>query len=227
MLWGTIMEGGLPMTSPVHKKVIREDSIGSLDVSSLSSESNESFPATTRRSSQVSDIFHYLDEETQDGLYYQEVEEDESTFESVTLLAQKLEKEVNALFQNNSKVGSNPPTILVNLSETTNRVAHHLLELSDNEPYGVKGARIFVKFTSLNGEERIIGSFTLDPNTVSTFEITLSLEQGQQFSTSLRSWFGQITNGTKSIQISPHYSLRKKDLYTCNNQESVIFSSAA
>ena len=60
---------------------------------------------------------------------------------------------------------------------------------------------------------------------MSTFEITVVLQQGQQFGTALRSWFGQITNGTKSLQIGPHYSLRKKDLYTTSANESVTFHS--
>ena len=42
------------------------------------------------------DIFPYLDEDAQDAVYYQE--EDESTFVSVPLLAQKLEKEVNKFY---------------------------------------------------------------------------------------------------------------------------------
>jgi hypothetical protein len=219
MLWGSVKEGGLP--SHPLRKIIREDSMGSLDVSSFSSESNDSsyHGSPPRQYSQTSDIFKYLDEETQDAVYYQE--EDESTFESVSLLAQKLEKEINDLFQRNS------PTILVGLNSTTKQVASHLLELSDNEPYGVKGARVLLKFRTLNGEEQTMGSFLLDPHTMSTFEITVVLQQGQQFGTVLRSWFGQITNGTKSLQIGPHYSLRKKDLYTTSAKESVTFHSTS
>jgi len=220
MLWGSVKEGGLP-NHPL-RKIIREDSMGSLDVSSCSSESNDSsfhHVSTHRQYSQSSDIFQYLDEETQDAIYYQE--EEESMFESVSLLSQKLEKEINVLFQRNS------PTILVGLNSTTKQVASHLLELSDNEPYGVKGARVLLKFRTLNGEEQTMGSFLLDPHTMSTFEITVVLQQGQQFGTVLRSWFGQITNGTKSLQIGPHYSLRKKDLYTTSAKESVTFHSTS
>ena len=108
------------------------------------------------------DIFHYLDEETQDAVFYQE--EDESTFENESLLAQKLEAEIQYLFQ-----GKNGTTSLVNLVETTSRVAKNLLELSDNEPYGVRGARIILKFRNLSGEDQLIGSFNVDPNTVSLY----------------------------------------------------------
>merc|ERR1711890_123918 len=88
MLWGSVKEGGLP-NNPL-RKIIREDSMGSLDVSSFSSESNDSsfHVPPPRQYSHSSDIFQYLDEETQDAVFYQD--EDESTFESVSLLAQKL-----------------------------------------------------------------------------------------------------------------------------------------
>ena len=63
---------------------------------------------------------------------------------------------------------------------------------------------------------------------MSTFEITVVLQQGQQFGTALRSWFGLITNGTKSVQVGPHYSLRKKDLYTTSaRSETVTFHSSS
>jgi len=220
MLFGSIQEGGRVTSGPALK---REDSLGYLDSSSSSSESNDSF-INYRRGSQISDIFPYLDEDAQDAVYYQE--EDESTFVSVPLLAQKLEKEVNNLFNNpqDKQVGatSSPSTILVGLMETMNKVASQLLQLSETEPYGVKGARVILKFRSSNGKEQNIGSFTLDQCTVSTFQITLVLEQTQQFSTSLRSWLGQITNGSKCLHISPHYSIKKVDLYS-SAQKSVTF----
>ena len=121
------------------------------------------------------DIFPYLDEDAQDAVYYQE--EDESTFVSVPLLAQKLEKEVNNLFNNpqDKQVGatSSPSTILVGLMETMNKVASQLLQLSETEPYGVKGARVILKFRSSNGKEQNIGSFTLDQCTVRKCQNTL------------------------------------------------------
>lgn len=221
MLWGSIKDGSqrrVPMTM-LPKHMNREDSMGSLDVSSYSSESNDSFNNTTRRSSQLSDVFPYLDEETQDAVFYQEPEEEyEFILDSAPLLAQKMEKEITHLFHKKNS----GPTELVGLMDTMNKLSCHLLELSDNEPYGIKGARVILKLRNLNGIEEVVGSFMLDPNTVSTFEMTVLLEQGNQFSTSLRSWFGQITNGTKSIQIGTRYSIRKKDLYT-SARECVTF----
>ena len=57
---------------------------------------------------------------------------------------------------------------------------------------------------------------------VSTFEITLTLQQEQQLGTSIRSWFGQMTNGTKTIQVSSHYTITKVDLYR-SARKSVTF----
>ena len=124
------------------------------------------------------DIFPYLDEDAQDAVFYQE--EDESTFVSVPLLAQKLEKEVNNLFNNpqqqfrqdgSGAASSSPSTILVGLMETMNKVASQLLDLSETEPYGVKGARVILKLRSNNGKEQNVGSFTLDQCTVRNHQI--------------------------------------------------------
>ena len=96
----------------------------------------------------------------------------------MSLLAQKLEKEINHLFQRQS------PTVLVGLISTTKQVASHLIELSDNEPYGVKGARVILKFRTSSGEEQTMGSFLLDPNTVSiiyTFLLALQHKKFKQF----------------------------------------------
>jgi len=211
MFWGVVKDGGV--LSGHHLKMSREDSISSMEVSSLSSESNDSFTQQNqRRSSHYSDIVPYLDEETQDALYYQD--EDESTFNNVTLLSSKLEKEISYLFP--------PSTLLIGLLQTMKKVASQLLDISDNEPYGVKGAKVILKLKYSNGSEESVGSFALDPNTVSTFEITLTLQQELQFGTSIRSWLGQITNGTKSIQISPHYTITKVDLYR-SARKSVTF----
>ena len=106
-------------------------------------------------------------------MFYQE--EDESTFVSVPLLAQKLEKEVNNLFNNpqlrQDGATSSPSTILVGLMETMNKVASQLLDLSETEPYGVKGARVILKLRSNNGKEQNVGSFTLDQCTVRNHQI--------------------------------------------------------
>ena len=74
-----------------------------------------------------------------------------------------MEKEIVRLFQCHYHC----PTVLLGLSETTSRVANQLIQMSDNEPYGVKGARVILKFKTSNGEEQSIGSFSLDPDTVS------------------------------------------------------------
>lgn len=109
------------------------------------------------------DIFHYLDEETQDAVFYQE----EESFDSLDVLSRKIETEIKTLYGQKCKASGSPPTILVNLFETSLNVANHLMALSDNEPYGVRGARIILNFRNLNGVEETIGSFMVDPNTVS------------------------------------------------------------
>merc|ERR1711963_1125205 len=114
--------------------------------------------------SQLRDVFRYLDEDAQDAVFYAD-EDENSNFESVSHLTSKLEKEIVRLFQCHYHC----PTVLIGLSETTSRVANQLIQMSDNEPYGVKGARVILKFKTSNGEEQSIGSFSLDPDTISTF----------------------------------------------------------
>ena len=107
------------------------------------------------------DIVPYLDEETQDALYYQDEDEYTDTFNNVPLLSSKLEKEISYLFP--------PSTLLLGLLQTMKKVASQLLDISDNEPYGVKGAKVILKLKYSNGSEESVGSFALDPNTVSHF----------------------------------------------------------
>ena len=108
-------------------------------------------------------IFPYLDEETQDAVFYYQDEQhqQDESIETVPTLTLKMEKEITHLF--NQKFS----TELMGLMETLNKLASHILELSDNETYGVKGARVILKLRTLNGVEQTVGSFVLDPNTVS------------------------------------------------------------
>ena len=57
----------------------------------------------------------------------------------------------------------------MDLSSLTHRVATQLIQMADNEPYGVKGARVILNFKTTNGEEQCIGSFSLDPDTPSSY----------------------------------------------------------
>merc|ERR1712170_328061 len=82
MIWGIVKDGGFLSGSSVM--LPRQDSNSSMDVSSLSSESNDSF--TQRRSSNFSDIIPYLDEETRDAVYYPD--EDESLYQCASTLEQ-------------------------------------------------------------------------------------------------------------------------------------------
>ena len=69
------------------------------------------------------DVFPYLDEETQDAVFYQEPEEEyEFILDSAPLLAQKMEKEITHLFHKKNS----GPTELVGLMDTMNKLSCHL-----------------------------------------------------------------------------------------------------
>jgi hypothetical protein len=56
------------------------------------------------------------------------------------------------------------------------RVALDVLRLAENEPCGLRGCTLFINFET-DSECRRIGTVKCDPNTVSTFELFLTLKQ--------------------------------------------------
>jgi hypothetical protein len=83
-------------------------------------------------------------------------------------LSQKLEKEVTHLF---NKFYGQSNTVLVGLLNAMQKAAGHLLDLSDTEPYGIRGAKIILKIRNLQGKEEKLGSFSVDSDTVSIEKI--------------------------------------------------------
>ncbi|XP_054269535.1 protein charybde-like isoform X2 [Macrosteles quadrilineatus] len=93
------------------------------------------------------------------------------------------------------------------------RVARDVLRMAENEPCGLRGCTLYVNFES-EQECRKIGTVKCDPNTVSTFELFLTLRRDSRSTwTSLIPQF--IKNLTKggTIMISPGFTLEKKKLY--------------
>ncbi|KAG8295662.1 protein charybde-like [Homalodisca vitripennis] len=93
------------------------------------------------------------------------------------------------------------------------RAASDILQMAENEPCGLRGCTLYVNFES-EQECRKIGTIKCDPNTVSTFELFLTLRRDARSTwTSLIPQF--IKNFTKggTIMISPGFQLEKKKLY--------------
>ncbi|XP_065220677.1 protein scylla-like [Planococcus citri] len=93
------------------------------------------------------------------------------------------------------------------------RIATDVLRMAEYEPCGLRGCTLFINFET-ETECRRIGTIKCDPNTVSTFELYLTLKQGSR-----NSWHSMLPqflkNFTKggTIMISRGFTLEKKKLY--------------
>ncbi|XP_031620417.1 protein scylla isoform X3 [Contarinia nasturtii] len=71
-------------------------------------------------------------------------------------------------------------------SDLLNRIASKLIVMSEKEPCGIRGSIIYIEFEDEpNNTSRRIASLQLDPNTVSTFELYLTLKQDRSGWTSI------------------------------------------
>jgi len=57
------------------------------------------------------------------------------------------------------------------------RIAIDMLETADSEPCGIRGCNITIEFSDELGSVRRIAELKTDPNTVSTFDLRLTLKQ--------------------------------------------------
>ncbi|TMW47426.1 hypothetical protein DOY81_007495 [Sarcophaga bullata] len=99
--------------------------------------------------------------------------------------------------------------------DLTPRIAADMIKTSEREPCGVRGCAIFIDFEDETGSVRRIASFKVDPSTVSTFELFLTLKQDKGGWTSLLPQFLKNLTRSSTILISPHFTLNKHKLYAC------------
>lgn len=101
----------------------------------------------------------------------------------------------------------------------TLRIAKDCLKMSESEPCGIRGCVIYINLEEKNSCNRL-GKVVCDPDTVSTFEITLNLRQDcnkwlnltRLVPERLLKKFGR----DRALVISESYTLRKKKLYRSN-----------
>ncbi|XP_073836257.1 uncharacterized protein isoform X2 [Musca autumnalis] len=103
--------------------------------------------------------------------------------------------------------------------DLTPRIAADMIKTSEREPCGVRGCAIFIDFEDETGNARRIASFKIDPNTVSTFELFLTLKQDKGGWTSLLPQFLKNLTRSSTILISPHFTLNKHKLYAYADEE--------
>lgn len=93
------------------------------------------------------------------------------------------------------------------------RIARDVLRMAENEPCGLRGCTLYINFET-EQECRRIGTVKCDPNTVSTFELFLTLSQDSRstWHSLLPQFLKNLTKGG-TIMISPGFTLEKKKLY--------------
>lgn len=97
-----------------------------------------------------------------------------------TALARRLETELRAA--KSAQLSCGEVLLPANLLP---RIASQVLSLSEVEPCGLRGCTLYIDFASADGSDlRRIAEIKCDDNTVSTFELTLTLRQDPRWSSS-------------------------------------------
>ncbi|XP_034655712.1 protein charybde isoform X1 [Drosophila subobscura] len=103
----------------------------------------------------------------------------------------------------------------VNLpADLTERIAAEIIRMSDREPCGERACTLFIEFESEPNKVRRIASFKVDPDTVSIFELYLTLKQDNSGWTSKLPQFLKNLTRSNTINISPDFTLTKNKLYS-------------
>ncbi|XP_075159968.1 protein scylla-like [Haematobia irritans] len=98
--------------------------------------------------------------------------------------------------------------------DLTTRIASDILRVSEREPCGIRGCTVYIEFEEEPHNSRRIGTLKVDSEMVSTFELYLTLRQDKRGWASLLPQF--MKNLSRSVTISPDYSLTKHKLYSPN-----------
>ncbi|XP_013114780.1 protein scylla [Stomoxys calcitrans] len=108
--------------------------------------------------------------------------------------------------------------------DLTPRIAAEILRLSEREPCGLRGCTVYIEFEDEPNNSRRIASLKLDKETVSTFEIYLTLRQDH------RGWAAllpQFMKGlSRTITISPEFNITKNKLYSPLTSSGYMYTSS-
>lgn len=108
--------------------------------------------------------------------------------------------------------------------DLTPRIAAEVLRLSEREPCGLRGCTIYIEFEDEPNNSRRIASLKLDKETVSTFEIYLTLRQDHRGWASLLPQF--MKGLSRTITISPEFNITKNKLYSPLTTSSYSYTSS-
>jgi len=112
--------------------------------------------------------------------------------------------------------------------DLTPSIAAEIIRVSEKEPCGIRGCTIYVEFEDEPQNSRRIASLKVDPETVSTFEVYLTLRQDHRGWTALLPQF--MKSLARTITISPEYTITKHKLYSADGlgaRRSYSFGSSS
>ncbi|XP_030570096.1 protein scylla [Drosophila novamexicana] len=112
--------------------------------------------------------------------------------------------------------------------DLTPNIAADIIRVSEKEPCGTRGCTIYVEFEDEPQNSRRIASLKVDPETVSTFEVYLTLRQDHRGWTALLPQF--MKSLARTITISPEYTITKHKLYSADGlgaRRSYSFGSSS
>ncbi|XP_034230325.1 protein charybde-like [Thrips palmi] len=126
---------------------------------------------------------------------------------AVAALARRLEDELRAAKSAQLACGE-----VLLPADLLPRVARDVVRMAENEPCGLRGCTLFINFETEQVCRRL-GQVKCDPNTVSTFELFLTLKQdSSSWHSILPQFLKNLTRG-RTIMLSPGFTLEKKKLY--------------
>ncbi|EDV51415.1 protein charybde [Drosophila erecta] len=99
-------------------------------------------------------------------------------------------------------------------NDLTQRIAAEIIRMSEREPCGERACTLFIEFESEPNKVKRIAYFKVDPDTVSIFELYLTLRQDKSGWSSLLPQFIKNLTRSNTINISPDFTLTKKKLYS-------------
>ena len=118
-----------------------------------------------------------------------------------------------------SKVLELGPDMKMELPKSTlNKILKQLVNLGESEPYGVRGGTLVVMFCSSSSTQSSlapvkIGKFPLDPQTVSTYELHLTIKSTNQLKLKVANILRRIQGKNGRLIVDEDYCLEKKKLY--------------
>lgn len=182
--------------------------------SSISKQFNECYPVAIseyKNDSLLEESLSSFNQSLDDAFQHLEKERLAALFKILT-------RTLNQVIYRCSKVLELGPQIMMDLpTPTLENILNQMVLLAEREPYGVRGGTLVVMFSPLpalsNTAPIKIGRFQLDPTTVSTYELHLTLQPSNQLKLKLANLVRRLQGKAAKLVVDEKFSLVKKKLY--------------